>query len=221
MGAAPIGHRVHSLGAVKWLAIAVVMVSGCAAGAATSPDGTTARTDGVSPPSASESPSTLSSGDTAGSRVVSTSPDTAAPSPAEQVLPAGFDRVAARVTAPDGETCEICLWLADTSGQRERGLMFVTDLGPADGMAFVYPRPHTGGFWMKNTVLPLSIAFFAADGGYLSAFDMEPCAADPCPSYPTAKDFSVALETTQGGLADLDIVEGSTLILSDLPCAGG
>ena len=124
----------------------------------------------------------------------------------------------ARTTLADGTVCEFCVWLADTPARRSRGLMFVTDLGEADAMAFRYPRPRTGTFWMKNTVLPLSIAFFAPDGRFLSSFDMEPCRADPCPNYRTADDFQVAVEVPQGDLAEFGLVEGSTLQLLDLPC---
>lgn len=137
----------------------------------------------------------------------------------DAVVPDGFDRVQATVTKADGTVCELCLWLAATAEQRAQGLMFVTDLGEADGMVFRYDAPQTGAFWMKNTVLPLSIAFYAADGAYLGAFDMEPCTADPCPTYPTMPDFTFAIETTQGGLPELGIDPGSTLELTDLPCA--
>ena len=135
------------------------------------------------------------------------------------MVPEGFASIAAQVTEADGTVCDLCLWLADTDAQRQQGLMFVTDLGGADGMAFRYPSPRTGAFWMKNTVMPLSIGFYGADGAFLGAFDMEPCTADPCPTYPTAPDFLIAIETTQGNLANLGIGPGSTLTLTDLPCA--
>jgi uncharacterized membrane protein (UPF0127 family) len=96
--------------------------------------------------------------------------------------------------------------------------MSVTDLAPADAMAFRYPSPHTGNFWMKNTVLPLSIAFYAPTGAFLDSFDMEPCTADPCPTYPTPRQFLVAVEVPQGGLAALGMVAGSSLELLDLAC---
>ena len=134
-------------------------------------------------------------------------------------VPAGFDRVAATVTKADGTVCELCLWLADDDDRRARGLMFVTDLGAADGMAFRYDAPRTGNFWMKNTLLPLSIGFFDAGGSYMDAFDMEPCTGDPCPTYRTPNEFLVAIETVQGGLPELGIGSGSTLTLTDLPCA--
>lgn len=135
------------------------------------------------------------------------------------VRPEGFETTLARVTTSDGSVCEFCVWLADTAPQRSLGLMFVTDLGAAEAMAFRYPEPHTGTFWMKNTVLPLSIAFFAPDGGFLSSFDMAPCESDPCPNYRTPADFSIAVEVPRGGLADLGLAAGSTLELLDLPCA--
>lgn len=134
------------------------------------------------------------------------------------VAPTGFELVQATVTTADGEVCELCLWMADSSRSRAQGLMGVTDLGDGDGMAFVYDAPHTGSFWMKNTLLPLSIAFFDADGAYLDGFDMEPCTADPCPLYPTAPEFLVAIETEQGGLGELGIGDGSRLDLTALPC---
>ncbi len=96
--------------------------------------------------------------------------------------------------------------------------MNVTDLGNADGMAFVYPLPRTGNFWMKDTLLPLSIAFFGAGGDHLGEFDMDPCTADPCPRYRTARDFVIAVETHQGELPELGIGPGSSIELTDLPC---
>lgn len=141
-----------------------------------------------------------------------------APGSAVPVTPEGFERTAARVTAGDGEVCDLCVWIADNSGLRARGLMHVTDLGEADAMAFVYGEPTTASFWMKNTVMPLSIAFFGADGSHLGAFDMAPCTDDPCHSYPTAPDFTVAVEVPQGHLDDFLMLPGSTLELLDLPC---
>lgn len=149
-------------------------------------------------------------------------PDTAAEPTTDSTdagsQPAGFGSTTATVTAADGTTCELCLWLADTADQRARGLMSVTDLGAADGMAFRYPQPHTGTFWMKDTLLPLSIAFYAPDGEHLGAFDMDPCVTAPCLNYPTPADFLVAVEVPQGELARLGLTAGSRLVLHDTPC---
>ena len=137
------------------------------------------------------------------------------------VTPEGFAATRARVTAADGEVCELCVWVADTTERRARGLMGVTDLGAAEAMAFVYPGPTSTAFWMFSTPMPLSIAFFDPVGTWLDDFDMTPCADHPCASYATPDGFSVALEVPAGGLADLLVGPGSTFALLDLPCEPG
>jgi uncharacterized membrane protein (UPF0127 family) len=135
--------------------------------------------------------------------------------------PQGFETVAATATAPDGTVCEVCLWLADTSPTRARGLMGVTDLGGADGMLFRYEAPHTGTFWMKDTLLPLSIAFYDAGGAFLDSFAMQPCESEPCLHHPTPSDFVYAIEVPEGGLEPLGLIPGSTLSVSDTTCRVG
>lgn len=132
--------------------------------------------------------------------------------------PEGFTTTRVAITDRDGERCERCVWLADDPELRRRGLTGVTDLGPAVGMAFVFPEPRTTAFTMRDTVLPLSIAFYGADGHYLDAFDMDPCAAEPCPSHPTPPDITVAIEVPQGRLAELGLVPGSRLELLGGDC---
>lgn len=132
------------------------------------------------------------------------------------VRPEGFERIPARVVATDGAVCELCLWVAATPEQRARGLMGVTDLGGADGMVFRYDAATDSRFWMRNTPQALSIAFFAADGSFVSATDMEPCLqgsdAD-CPRYGAAASFTDAIEVPLGGLGELLIGPGSRLEL--------
>jgi uncharacterized protein len=146
-----------------------------------------------------------------------TTPPTSATAP---VQPEGFALGPAEVTLADGEVCQLCLWVAETSAQRQRGLMGVTDLGGADGMVFVYDRPASGQFWMRGTPMPLSIAFFAADGSFVSATDMEPCLTGPaaaCPRYAAAGPYVAAIEVPQGRLAELGIGPGSRLVLATGP----
>ena len=167
------------------------------------------------PPTAGTAP-TATTVPNPSSPVVTTSASTTVAAGA--VLPQGFEQVAATVTAADGTVCELCLWLAETGDQRALGLMYVTDLGGPDGMVFRYDSPTTAAFWMQNTVMPLSIAFFDQGGAYLDAFDMAPCAADPCPTYPTPANFTDAIEVPQGMLDELSMTPGSVLAVSDLPC---
>jgi uncharacterized membrane protein (UPF0127 family) len=146
-------------------------------------------------------------------------PDTgAAPDVAPGVLEEFFDQVVVRVLDADGVERELCLWVADSDVERARGLMQVTDLEGADGMVFVYDRPTNSAFWMKDTLLPLSIAYFDVDGMYVGAQDMQPCApGTDCRVYPPPGEFVLAVEVPQGGLADLSLVAGSSIELGE-PC---
>jgi uncharacterized membrane protein (UPF0127 family) len=172
----------------------------------------------TTPPTTSASAATAPTAPRPSSPVVTTTVPTTLP--AGVVVPEGFGQVAATVSAADGTECELCLWLAETGSQRALGLMYVTDVGGPDGMIFRYDSPNTSAFWMKNTVMPLSIAFYDQGGAYLDAFDMAPCTADPCPTYPTPANFTDAIEVPQGMLDELGIKPGSVLVVSDLPCDG-
>jgi len=99
--------------------------------------------------------------------------------------------------------------IAATSQERARGLMNVTDLGDVDGMLFVFEGESTGGFWMKDTLIPLDIAFFRSDGTVVDVLSMVPCREDPCPIYTPSGPYVFALETTPGRFDDL----GGTLAL--------
>ncbi|CAN5517150.1 hypothetical protein BH10ACT1_BH10ACT1_06420 [soil metagenome] len=133
----------------------------------------------------------------------------------------GFSEVAATITAGDGTTCEVCLLAAATAEQRERGLMEVTDpdLGGYDGMLFEYPDPVDGAFWMRNTPMPLSIAYFDADRTVVSTADMAPCEdSTSCPQYPADAPFQYALEVPQGRLAEVGVVGLATIEVTAVRC---
>ena len=102
-------------------------------------------------------------------------------------VPEGFSSVIIEVTQPDGSVVEWCVLLADTPQNRARGLMEVDSLGDYDGMLFSFDGESFGSFYMLQTRIPLSIAFIAADGSFVSSTDMEPCPDDdddpPCPRY--------------------------------------
>ncbi|CAN5691554.1 hypothetical protein BH24ACT3_BH24ACT3_14160 [soil metagenome] len=119
-----------------------------------------------------------------------------------------------QIFTADGDLREWCLLLAATAAEQQRGLMEVTDpdLDGYDGMLFDFGTDRTGGFFMRNTPMPLSIAFIASDGGLVGAFDMEPCEdVEDCPTYRPDDDYRYAVEVSQGGLDDLGLMGGSTL----------
>ena len=102
--------------------------------------------------------------------------------------------------------------MAATERQREHGLMGRRQLGDHDGMLFVFPGDTTTRFYMRNTPLPLSVAWFAADGSFLGSTDMKPCGDRPdCHLYPPPALYRTAFEVPQGRLAGLGIGPGSRL----------
>jgi uncharacterized membrane protein (UPF0127 family) len=132
--------------------------------------------------------------------------------------PEGFTTVTARITAADGEACEVCVWLADTPEERARGLMEVTDLGDAAGMVFEFDEPVVRAFYMFQTPTPLSIAWFAPGGDHVGSADMVPCPsaeAGDCPLYSPGLEYDLALEVFEGALADLGVGPGARLELVD------
>lgn len=146
---------------------------------------------------------------------------TVAPTAVATVVPEGFADTRVVIRRADGTICELCTYLAHVPVDRKRGLMGVTDLAGRDGMIFVYDEPGTLSFWMKDTVMSLSAAWFAADGAFISAFDMAPCPAgtDRCRTYWPGDPALHVLEVPQGDLVRLGIGPGSTLIEFDGPCA--
>ena len=116
------------------------------------------------------------------------------------------------VTTADGEV-DLVVEVSDTADERERGLMHREDLAPLDGMAFVWRHPTTGSFWMKDTLIPLSIAFWDADGRIVAILDMEPCEADPCPTYDPGLTYAGAVEVEQGAFERHGITVGDRIEL--------
>ncbi len=88
---------------------------------------------------------------------------------------------------------------------RERGLMFRYDLKENEGMLFVFPATQRLAFWMKNTPLPLSIAFIDARGTILNIRDMMPFTTD---GHPSEGDALYALEVNRGWFAQRGIRAG-------------
>ncbi len=94
--------------------------------------------------------------------------------------------------------------VADTPALRDQGLMGVTDLGDLDGMFFVFEGDTDAPFWMKDTLIPLDIAFFSASGTLVDQLSMTPCTADPCPLYRPSGTYRFAIEAPVGAFAAMD-----------------
>jgi uncharacterized protein len=97
------------------------------------------------------------------------------------------------------------VWVADDDAERAKGLMGVTQLPPNQGMAFLFEGPSIDSFWMKDTLIPLSVAFVDAKGGIVTIRDMVPCRSDPCPTYDSAAPYVMAIEANRGWFEDNDI----------------
>ncbi|MFH1006581.1 MAG: DUF192 domain-containing protein [Candidatus Latescibacterota bacterium] len=100
--------------------------------------------------------------------------------------------------------------VANTDQERQQGLMFRETLGEDEGMLFVFEQEQFLSFWMKNTYLPLSIAFISRDGEITAIEDMEPLDAHTVHRAP--RPVLYALEMNQGwftrhGIAVADRVE--------------
>jgi uncharacterized protein len=102
--------------------------------------------------------------------------------------------------------------VAATEAQREQGLMRRETLAPNAGMVFLFGRPAQVCMWMKNTVLPLSVAFIDEVGKIINIDDMQPQTTDPhCAERPAV----YALEMNKGWFQQKHIKSGT--IISGLP----
>lgn len=102
----------------------------------------------------------------------------------------------------DAQTIEIVIEVARSSEQRQQGLMGRQTLNEKAGMLFVYSdtRPPSYTFWMRNTLIPLDIAFIDSSGTIRAINTMEPCGNEVlrCPTYLAGAPFKLALEMNKG-----------------------
>ena len=99
--------------------------------------------------------------------------------------------------------------LATTPQQREIGLMMRPSMEANDGMLFVFERPGQQCFWMKNTLIPLSVAFLADDGSVVNIENMAPQTLD---GHCSARPVRFVLEMNQGWFAKRGLKAGSKLV---------
>ena len=112
-----------------------------------------------------------------------------------------------------------CALLAATAEQHSKGLMGRPDLAGFDGMLFRFDDDTQASFYMKDTLIPLSIAWFDAEGRLVSTADMAPCGDQPvCPTYGPDGPYRYALEVAEGDLPALGIGPGARLIVGENRC---
>ncbi|HKH57965.1 MAG TPA: DUF192 domain-containing protein [Rubrobacter sp.] len=101
------------------------------------------------------------------------------------------------IDASGGKKVEVRVEVADDLAEQAKGLMDRTTLGENRGMLFVYPGERELSFWMKNTLIPLSIAFIDSERRIIDIQDMKPLDDEP-PHYVSAEPAQYALEVNQG-----------------------
>jgi uncharacterized protein len=119
------------------------------------------------------------------------------------------DRPPSTVTF-EGADALLYVDVADTPDERREGLMGVEDLPADEGMAFVFDEPSGTAFWMKDTLIPLSIAFVGEDDRVIGVRDMQPCEGDPCPSYGVEEPYVLAIEANIGWFQEHGVEAGDS-----------
>ena len=122
---------------------------------------------------------------------------------------------ASLIVTTDTGTIHLSVEVADSPEERATGLMGRERLAPYDGMVFSWPEPTSATFWMKNTLIPLSIAFWDERGRIQGILDMEPCPAEPCPHYSIEEASIGAIEVEQGLFNERGIAVGDRVELAE------
>jgi uncharacterized protein len=102
--------------------------------------------------------------------------------------------------------------IADTSEKKSKGLMFRKNLAKNTGMLFVFNREEILNFWMKNTHIPLSIAYINKSGFINEIYSMKPL--DTSITYPSKKPCTYALEVNKDWFKANNISEGCKIVFN-------
>jgi uncharacterized membrane protein (UPF0127 family) len=112
------------------------------------------------------------------------------------------------ITRAGSTPVEITVEIARTDEEKAKGLMHRKELPDGEGMLFFYDRDQQMSFWMKNTLIPLSIAFIAADGRIIEIRDMQP---HDLSSVRSSRSVRYALETPQGWFERAGVKAGDVI----------
>ena len=102
--------------------------------------------------------------------------------------------------------------VARTPEEQQRGLMYRRSLAEDKGMLFAYDSDRMLSFWMKNTYIPLSIAFLSSDGVIREIHDMEP---ESQRTIPSSRSVRFALELNQGAFARVGAEPGTRVVFPE------
>jgi len=111
-----------------------------------------------------------------------------------------------------GEEVPVRVEIADTDAERQTGLMGRTTLEADAGMLFVFDQEQTLSFWMKDTLIPLSIAYIDSEKRIVDIQDMQPLDDLP-PQYVSAEPAQYALEVNQGFFEERGVTVGDMVEL--------
>jgi uncharacterized membrane protein (UPF0127 family) len=117
------------------------------------------------------------------------------------------------VIRTSGPTVRVPVEIAVTPAQLAQGLSGRRTLAANSGMAFLWTSDIRTGFWMKDTSIPLSIAFWNKSGRILRILDMAPCRRDPCKVYDPKVAFRGALEVNRGAFARWGVRAGARVTI--------
>ena len=107
------------------------------------------------------------------------------------------DRPPSTVTFDEADAL-LYVEVADDASEQRRGLSGIEQLPADEGMAFVWPEPVGSTFWMKDTLIPLSIAFVDEAGRVIDVLDMQPCESDPAPPTGSTNHTCLPIEANIG-----------------------
>jgi uncharacterized membrane protein (UPF0127 family) len=116
------------------------------------------------------------------------------------------------IETDEGEV-EVAVEVADNLWERARGLMGREELDEDAGMVFLVDEPTSTPFWMKDTLIPLSVAFWDRERRIFRIRHMEPCRAEPCPYYWPGGPWIGALEVNRGFFEEHGVEVGDRVSL--------
>jgi hypothetical protein len=106
--------------------------------------------------------------------------------------------------------------IADDPQEQAQGLMFRHRLDDDRGMLFVYSSAQPQAFWMRNCYIALDILYFDEQGRFINGhYEVPPCQAQICPSYPSAAPARYVLEVKGGVARAMNLAKGDQLTLPD------